>query len=92
MKNILNLHLFQIQYLEKTVTQISGDYGSGKTHLGLKLALDISQGYSFLPEESYIQRTIANGYTWYRSKKRPILYVEGELPATDIRDRVNSIS
>ena len=79
---------------EKTVTQISGDYGSGKTHLGLKLALDISQGYSFLPEETFISKgLLPNGYTWYRSeKKRPILYVEGELPATDIRDRVNSLA
>ena len=79
---------------EKTVTQISGDYGSGKTHLGLKLALDISQGYSFLVEESHTPRgLLPDGFTWYRSVKRlPILYVEGELPATDIRDRVNSLA
>ena len=75
---------------EKTTTQISGDYGSGKTHLGLKLAIDISQGFSFLPEDT--NKSIG-GYEWYRhcGKKLPILYVEGELPAVDIRDRVNSL-
>lgn len=65
---------------EKTVTQISGDYGSGKTHLGLKLAIDLSQGWEFDDEQ------------WYTSNgKRSCLYVEGELPASDIRDRVNSL-
>ena len=75
---------------EKTTTQISGDYGSGKTHLGLKLALDISQGFSFLPKDT---NKSTGGYEWYRhcGKKLPILYVEGELPAVDIRDRVNSL-
>jgi len=65
---------------EKTVTQISGDYGSGKTHLGLKLSIDLSQGWGFDNEQ------------WYTSNgKRSCLYVEGELPASDIRDRVNSL-
>ena len=63
---------------EKTVTQISGDYGSGKTHLGLQLAISISQGWSF--EDWYVALN-----------NRTILYIEGELPATDIRDRVTSL-
>ena len=78
---------------DKTVTQISGDYGSGKTHIGLKTAIDISQGFSFLPEESIVSRSFVDSYTWYRhtGKTKPILYVEGELPAADLRDRVNSL-
>ena len=76
---------------EKTVTQISGDYGSGKTHVGLKLALDISQGLSFHVDQS--QRKGLVGYDWYRhnDKIKPTLYVEGELPAVDVRDRVNTL-
>ena len=63
---------------EKTVTQISGDYGSGKTHLGLLLSLAISQGWNF--------------DTWYKALfSRPVLYIEGELPAADVRDRINSL-
>ena len=71
---------FLLQHLirEKTVTQISGDYGSGKTHLGLLLAISISQGWSF--------------DDWFKAlHARPVLYVEGELPAADIRDRITSI-
>jgi hypothetical protein len=63
---------------EKTVTQISGDYGSGKTHLGLLLAISISQGWDF--------------DDWFRAlNKRAVLYVEGELPASDVRDRITSL-
>ena len=63
---------------EKTVTQISGDYGSGKTHLGLLLAISISQGWNF--------------DDWFVAyNNRPTLYVEGELPAADVRDRINSL-
>ena len=58
---------------EKTVTQISGDYGSGKTHVGLKLALDISQGLSFHVGESQRKGLVA--YDWYRhnDKIKPTL-------------------
>ena len=77
---------------EKTVTQISGDYGSGKTHVGLKLAVDISQGFSFLLEETHRAGAVEGGYSWYKClKRRPTLYVEGELPAADVRDRVNTL-
>ena len=37
---------------DKTVTQISGDYGSGKTHIGLKTAIDISQDLVFYLEKA----------------------------------------
>ena len=59
----------------------------------MKTAIDISQGFSFLPEESIVSRSFVDSYTWYRhtGKTKPILYVEGELPAVDIRDRVNSL-
>ena len=63
---------------EKTVTHISGDYGSGKTHLGLLLAISISQGWNF--EDWFVALN-----------NRPTLYVEGELPAADLRDRINSL-
>ena len=63
---------------EKTVTQISGDYGSGKTHLGLLLAISISQGWNF--EDWFVALN-----------NRPTLYVEGELPAADVRDRITSL-
>ena len=65
---------------ERTVTQISGDYGSGKSMLGLYMALCISNGWDCV--------------NWhFRSKiKYPTLYVEGELPAADIKERLLSFA
>ena len=60
---------------EKTVTQISGDYGSGKSMTGMQMAVCFSSGLDFLHWKN-------------RSAPRPVLYVEGELPAVDIRERV----
>ena len=63
---------------EKSITQISGGYGSGKTHFGLSIALAIAHGRDFLD---------------YKIRKaNPTLYVEAELPGGDIQDRVNSIN
>lgn len=59
---------------EKTITQISGGYGSGKTHLGLAVALSLAHNRDFLD---------------YKIRKdNPVLYVEGELPADDLRERI----
>ena len=60
---------------EKTVTQISGDYGSGKSMTGMQMAVCFSSGLDFLHWKN-------------RSAPRPVLYVEGEMPAVDIRERV----
>jgi hypothetical protein len=64
---------------EKTVVQISGDYGAGKTQFGIKLAICFSSGLNFLEWKN-------------KTEPRPVLYVEGELPAVDIRDRIVSMT
>ena len=64
---------------EKTVTQISGDYGAGKTQFGIKAAISFASGLDFLDWKN-------------RTEPRPVLYVEGELPAVDIRDRIISMT
>jgi hypothetical protein len=64
---------------EKTVVQISGDYGAGKTQFGIKLAICFSSGLDFLEWKN-------------KTEPRPVLYVEGELPAVDIRDRIISMT
>ena len=63
---------------ERTVSQFSGDYGSGKTHFGLSVFLAICHGRPFLD------------YTI--SKARPALYVEAELPGADIQERILSLN
>lgn len=83
--DMLNTEYPKPQYLlepivrEKTVTQISGDYGAGKTQLGLRMAMSLCSGLDFLDWKN-------------RSDPRPTLYVEGELPAFDIRDRLVSMT
>jgi KaiC/GvpD/RAD55 family RecA-like ATPase len=63
---------------EKTITQISGGYGSGKTHFGLALALSVAHNRDFM-NYKIMQPT-------------PILYVEAELPGSDVKDRINSLN
>ena len=63
---------------EKSITQISGSYGSGKSHLGFGLGLSMAHGRDFLD---------------YKIRKaNPILYVEAELCGSDIQDRINSLN
>ena len=62
---------------DRTITQISGDYGSGKTHFGLSIALSVAHGLKL--------------FDYKLIEQRPILYVEGELPANDVRDRINCL-
>ena len=62
---------------DRSFNLISGDYGSGKTMVGLKLALCIAAGKDFLD---------------FRTRKpRPVLYVEAELPSSDIQSRIASL-
>ena len=71
---------------ERTLNQFSGDYGSGKTHFGLSIALSIAhkQDFCFDP--------VKDRAAYRCEKQNPILYVEAELPASDVRDRINSIT
>ena len=63
---------------EKSITQISGGYGAGKTHLGLALALSVCHGRDFLD---------------YKIKRsNPILYVEAELCGSDIQERIINLN
>jgi len=63
---------------ERTVSQISGGYGAGKTHLGLSIALAIAHGRPFLDYECL--------------KAKPVLYVEAELPGADVQERIISLN
>ena len=63
---------------EKSITQISGGYGAGKTQLGLAVALAVCHGRDFLE---------------YKIRKdNPILYVEAELCGSDIQERIVSLN
>ena len=70
---------FLIQNLltDRTFNMISGGYGSGKTHVGLALALSLATGHSFFHHK--VHEPIS------------VLYVEAELPATGVQDRISSI-
>ena len=61
---------------ERTVMQISGDYGAGKSMFGLYTAMCVANGWDFLD------------WKFKASGPIPVLYVEGELPASDIQDRL----
>ena len=61
---------------ERTVMQISGDYGAGKSMFGLYTAMCVANGWDFLD------------WKFKASEPMPVLYVEGELPASDIQDRL----
>jgi len=64
---------------DQTVIAITGEPGTGKTLLGLKLAAAASQGGGFLGMPTLMQNRI------------PVLYVEGELPGDDLKTRINSM-
>jgi len=63
---------------DRTISQISGDYGAGKTHVGLSAACAVAHGRPFLDYKCI--------------KARPILYVEAELPGDDVKTRIVSIN
>ena len=62
---------------ERTCSQIFGGYGSGKTHFCFSLGMYLASGLDFLDYKS--------------NRAVPVLYVEGELPSADLRDRRDSI-
>ena len=64
-------------FTEKSTNQIYGGYGSGKTLFGLALAMAMASGLDFLDYKCH--------------RKITTLYVEGELPANDIRTRRDAI-
>ena len=63
---------------EQSITAVQGEPGVGKTMLGLRLAAGVACGCGFMSMPS------VNG-------ARPIFYMEGELPAYDIKTRINAI-
>ena len=63
--------------MERSFNQVFGDSGSGKTILCLKLAYCIANGYPFLDMKCITSM--------------PVLYIEGELPGTQLEERKNTI-
>ena len=64
-------------FTDKSVNSIYGDTGGGKTLTAMSLGMYIASGRDFLK--------------WKCHNSVPVLYVEGELPGEEIRDRRNSI-
>jgi len=62
---------------ERTCSQFFGGYGSGKTHFCFSLGMYLTSGLDFLDYKT--------------NRAVPVLYVEGELPSADLRDRRDSI-
>lgn len=63
---------------EQQIIQIAGESGVGKTMFGLTLAGCIAAGEPVLD-------------LVYVGKPRPILYIEGELPGSDIQERIRGM-
>lgn len=63
---------------EQQIIQIAGESGVGKTMLGLTFAGCMAAGEPILD-------------LVYRGKPRPILYIEGELPGSDIQIRIRGM-
>jgi len=63
---------------EKSITLISGWRGTGKTWFALSLLYAISQGKDFGP--------------WKSGESVPCLYLDGELPIQDIKERLENIN
>ena len=62
---------------EKSISLISGWRGTGKTWFALSLLDAVSQGKPFGP--------------WETGQPVPCLYLDGELPIEDIRERLNDL-
>ena len=63
---------------EQSITAIVGEPGVGKTLLGLRLAAGVACGCGFMSMPSI-------------DGSRPVYYMEGELPAGDVKSRLNDI-
>ena len=64
-------------FTERSMNQIYGGYGSGKTMFALAASMAMCSGVDYVGFKS--------------NKKVPSGYIEGELPATDLRERRDSI-
>tara|TARA_R110000823_G_C15944858_1_gene500816 strand:+ start:557 stop:2428 length:1872 start_codon:yes stop_codon:yes gene_type:complete len=64
-------------FTERSMNQVYGGYGSGKTMFALATSMAMCSGQDFVEFKS--------------NKKVPTLYIEGELPAVDLRTRKDSI-
>jgi len=64
-------------FTERSMNQVYGGYGSGKTMFALAASMAMCSGEDFVEFKS--------------NKKVPTLYIEGELPAVDLRTRKDSI-
>jgi AAA domain len=62
---------------EQGVAMLYGYRGTGKTYLALGIAVAVASGGSFLK--------------WKAPRPRNVLYVDGELPATTMQERVRTI-
>lgn len=62
---------------ERSVNMVYGWRGAGKTWFGLNLGYAISIGGKFLK--------------WQAGKARPVLYIDGEMPAVGLRERIQPI-
>lgn len=63
---------------EQGLTMVHAPRGIGKTHFGLGCAFAVATGESFLG--------------WQAPKAQHVLYLDGEMPATAIQERVASIA
>lgn len=64
--------------LSQSLSMIYGPRGSGKTHVALGLAYALASGGTFLG--------------WQADKAVPVLYLDGEMPGADLRDRLAAIT
>lgn len=62
---------------EKSLTMIYAPRGIGKTFFALTLALSITCGDDFLK--------------WHASRRRGVLYIDGEMPAATIQKRIEKL-
>ena len=63
---------------EQSIGLLTGWRGTGKTWAALSIALSITSGQPFGP--------------WECSNPAPVLYLDAEMPATDIKDRLKTLS
>jgi len=63
---------------EQSITLIAGWRGTGKTWFAMSLLDSITRGKAFGP--------------WALKKSVPCLYLEGEMPAQDVRERIKSLN
>ena len=64
-------------FTERSTNQFYGEPESGKTLVGTAIGIGMSSGHDFIGFKSV--------------KKVPVLYVEGELPGTEFRSRIDTI-